>query len=106
MTIILTAREQQLVAACRRVGYRVEVGETNITLHGQPVGRWAVERQLPYLFRSIQAAAEHLVPIVRDEEFSKEVTPPKECDHNEMLERKGDDKHAWQCAKCGYIYGQ
>lgn len=28
------------------------------------------------------------------------------CDHNTMTERKGDNDHAWQCAKCGYIYGK
>lgn len=28
------------------------------------------------------------------------------CDHNEMTERKDDPDHAWQCAKCGHVYGQ
>lgn len=26
------------------------------------------------------------------------------CAHNEMIQT-GDPKHAWKCAKCGYIYG-
>ena len=27
------------------------------------------------------------------------------CKHNAMIERDDSD-HAWQCADCGYIYGQ
>lgn len=27
------------------------------------------------------------------------------CNHNEMIERKDDPAHAWQCATCGYIFG-
>lgn len=27
-----------------------------------------------------------------------------ECDHNEMIERKDDKDHAWQCAKCGHVF--
>jgi hypothetical protein len=30
--------------------------------------------------------------------------PKPSCDHNEMVERPGDD-HAWECSKCGYVYG-
>lgn len=29
----------------------------------------------------------------------------KKCTHNEMVERKDDPNFAWECAKCGYIYG-
>ncbi len=27
------------------------------------------------------------------------------CTHNAMVERKGDNAHAWQCADCGHVYG-
>lgn len=27
------------------------------------------------------------------------------CTHNNMVERKGDPSHAWQCADCGHVYG-
>lgn len=28
------------------------------------------------------------------------------CLHNTMKARRGDLTHAWECADCGYIYGQ
>lgn len=28
------------------------------------------------------------------------------CTHNAMTERHADPVHAWQCATCGYVYGQ
>lgn len=30
----------------------------------------------------------------------------QQCDHNEMVRRPGDAEFAWQCAKCGYLYGR
>lgn len=28
------------------------------------------------------------------------------CQHNTQIERPDDPTHAWQCADCGYVYGQ
>lgn len=32
--------------------------------------------------------------------------PGTACDHNAMVERVGNTAHAWQCAKCGHVYGR
>ena len=32
--------------------------------------------------------------------------PTPACDHNAMVERPGDGTYAWECAECGYIYGE
>ena len=34
----------------------------------------------------------------------KHAVDDKACMHNQMVERKGDDKNAWQCADCGYVF--
>ncbi len=66
----MSAREKELCAAMKQQGYRAEVTETGrVILHVLPIGRWASGYELPYGFRSIHQAAEHLVPIVRDDAY-------------------------------------
>lgn len=54
-------------------------------------------------YRTVDATPGHLLRLAKAR-AAIALTEP--CDHNTMTERKGDNDHAWQCAKCGYIYGK
>ena len=54
-------------------GYKVLREDGVIRLYRQPVAWWGGSL-LPYTFRSLQAAAEYLCPIVADDSFTKAIT--------------------------------
>jgi hypothetical protein len=68
-------REKQLMRLMRDYGYAVSIRDTHIKLIQKAIPGYTSDHELPWAFASIIAAAEHLIPIVRDENYRKQVTP-------------------------------
>lgn len=64
----MNTREKILVRLLRSYGYRLECFETKIKLHVLS-DHLSSGYELPYAFRSVQQAAEHLIPIIRDDAY-------------------------------------
>ena len=65
---MLSDRDKRLARLMRSYGYRVEVFATCVRLHVM-ADHLSSGYQLPYSFKSVNHAAEHLIPIIRDDSF-------------------------------------
>ena len=65
-------RHMRLNSAFRNAGYKVLRDGSKYRVHSLPVA-WLPGETSPRVFTSMQAVADYLIPIVRDDQFTEKV---------------------------------
>lgn len=68
-----TEREEQLISILNQWGYDVILNGQCVQLRQLPIAGYGGSI-IPYGFRSVQSACEHLIPIIHDDKYREAVS--------------------------------